>query len=173
MSNWFVELTAPMREGLAKRLEKKSSLTSSGCMLWSGSVNKDGYGRVSVGGRPRYAHRASWVASRGDIPHGMNVLHRCDTPAYINPDHLFLGSQKDNSADMISKSRHVGEFGNLKPRSFMGESNGFARATPDLVISIREDAALGVSMRDLARIYRLGRTTVRHIVNRETWRHVA
>jgi hypothetical protein len=80
-----------------------------GCWLWTGSVNhaRGGYGQVKYGKKHYRAHRLAWLLTFGEIPDGMKVLHRCDTPACCRPDHLFLGSQTDNIHDMLEKGRHV------------------------------------------------------------------
>jgi hypothetical protein len=93
----------------------------SGCWDWTGPKNKKGYGYISgevngkrhvPAGRHMLAHRVSWLIHRGDIPesdsaHGTVVMHKCDNPACVNPDHLVLGSQSDNVKDMIVKGRKV------------------------------------------------------------------
>jgi hypothetical protein len=79
---------------------------NSGCWLWTGSPVGIGYGRIRANGRHWLAHRASWRVHRGRIPRGRCVLHRCDTPACVNPDHLFLGSLKDNAQDALRKGRN-------------------------------------------------------------------
>lgn len=83
------------------------------CWLWVASAFKGGYGQftaMSAGGDSRkqvhlYAHRVAWIVTHGDIPQGMCVLHRCDTPKCCNPDHLFLGTQDDNMKDAARKGR--------------------------------------------------------------------
>lgn len=77
------------------------------CWLWIGATIKGGYG--SFGGikcKVGMAHRFSWTLHNGPIPAGLDVLHRCDTPPCVNPEHLFLGTQTDNSRDMVQKGRH-------------------------------------------------------------------
>lgn len=84
------------------------------CWPWQGSgLGREGYGQFTVtstGGASRkqlhlYAHRVAWIVTRGDIPQGVSVLHRCDNPGCVNPDHLFLGSQLDNMRDASQKGR--------------------------------------------------------------------
>ena len=80
----------------------------SGCHLWIGCVNRYGYGKIRVNGRQIAASRAAWIAAKGAIPPGLWVLHRCDNPPCVNPDHLFLGDRTANTRDMIAKGRDRG-----------------------------------------------------------------
>lgn len=75
------------------------------CILWTGPKQDHGYGMANWGNTRKRAHRAAWEVSFGPIPLGMHVLHKCDRPLCVNPDHLFLGSQADNLADMRNKGR--------------------------------------------------------------------
>lgn len=78
------------------------------CWLWTGGMGMgrwNGYGRLQVSGKARRAHRISWELHNGQIPDGALVCHRCDTPLCVNPNHLFLGTGKDNVQDMIYKGR--------------------------------------------------------------------
>lgn len=79
---------------------------NTGCFLWLGEVDKDGYGKLHVARTgTRVAHRIAWQRAHGKIPCGALVCHRCDTPSCVNPNHLFLGSQRDNIRDAVRKGR--------------------------------------------------------------------
>ncbi len=80
--------------------------TGDGCWLWTGQLDRDGYGTITGRGmKPVKAHRLSWELAHGRSPGKLWVLHSCDTPACVNPAHLRLGTPKDNTADMISRGR--------------------------------------------------------------------
>lgn len=78
---------------------------SATCWEWTGVRTAKGYGRVSIAGRYIYVHRVSWEWHRGPIPPGLLVLHHCDNPPCVRPDHLWLGTMLDNVRDMDSKGR--------------------------------------------------------------------
>lgn len=75
------------------------------CILWKGAVTSSGYGSRTVNGRWWSAHRHAWIEAFGEIPFGQLVLHRCDVKTCINPQHLFLGTHKENTQDAIRKGR--------------------------------------------------------------------
>ena len=87
----------------------------SDCVVFTGAKNKDGYGKLGINGKTKLAHRHAWESTHGNIPTNMCVLHKCDNPACINLDHLFIGSKKDNMVDMANKHRH--QFGEKSSRS--------------------------------------------------------
>ena len=103
------------------------------CWLWRGGQNNDGYGVIATGGVPTMttAHRASWALHNQAIEEGLHVLHRCDTPACVNPAHLFLGTNRDNIMDCVAKGRrHMPDA--------KGERNGYAKLTDEEVRQIRD-----------------------------------
>lgn len=78
-----------------------------GCWLWLGAKNRKGYGDFYVSrASHQQAHRFSWEHHRGPIPNGKQVCHSCDEPSCVNPDHLWLGTTQENTADMLRKGRH-------------------------------------------------------------------
>lgn len=98
------------RVPLRQRFERMVIRREEGCWGWKGAPDKDGYGRIwsgGTGGQHMRAHRVSFELFRGKIPEGLEVLHRCDNPPCTRPDHLFLGTNLDNSIDMVRKNRQA------------------------------------------------------------------
>jgi hypothetical protein len=148
----------PIIDKFFERVGKKQS---NGCILWTGRLSEDGYGRFDSNGKQHLAHRTSYELFVGAIPKGMHVLHRCDTPACIRPTCLFIGTQADNVADMMAKNR--------KP---MGEQTRASKLTEKLVKEIRERYRNGERRASIARVYGVSFHTITKIVRREYWKHV-
>lgn len=153
-----------MQQSNKERLLAKIVIDSGGCWKWTAGAFDSGYGAISVGGKMRKAHRVAYEAFVGTIPLGMCVCHRCDTPCCINPDHLFLGSHADNTADMLAKERH-----------------GLAKLTAQQVVVVRQFLSRhkprpGVRAGPvpfLARWFGVSMETIRAARSRRTWRHVS
>lgn len=99
----------PVPRPLEQRFWPKVQKSIGGCWLWiAGGDSETGYGRIRVGGRGtkhEVAHRVSWELTNGPIPEGLWVLHHCDTPRCVRPDHLYLGTVQDNNADRVARGR--------------------------------------------------------------------
>jgi len=102
-----------MRTATERLLTRAVFDTQTSCLIWGGA-KQDGYGLIWYEGKLVRTHRLAWLLSYGDIPIGMQVLHKCDNRACIRLDHLFLGTQRDNIQDAVAKGRyHPTEYGKM------------------------------------------------------------
>jgi|WetSurMetagenome_2_1015567.scaffolds.fasta_scaffold22046_2 hypothetical protein len=132
---------------------------TTGCWLWSGSKNKQGYGTVKRRGRLLLAHRIAFELSRDREPVGL-VLHSCDNASCVRPDHLREGSHQDNSDDMVLRGRINDRRGELGTKH---------KLRPDDVRRIRSSLADGVAIALLAKQYHVCESTISHIRTGRTW----
>lgn len=102
------------------------------------------------------AHRISWELHRGPIPEGQHVLHRCDNPGCVNPDHLFLGTPATNQQDCIAKGRY----------------RCGRKLTDSAIIAIRKARAVGITVKDLMKTHDVDRKTIYNVIHHRTWKHV-
>lgn len=141
----------------------------SGCWEWKG-VKRNGYGRTITGSRTdgtRHtvsAHRLSYETWNGPIPEGYEVCHRCDNPACINPEHLFIGTRQDNVDDRKKKGRNVIKVGEEQPRSKLTKK--------DVKDARWERVYKGTSFQKLANKYCVNKRTMQNAINGTTWKCV-
>ena len=136
---------------------------NSGCWLWLGAALPKGYGMIGRGGRGTgyiYAHHVAFQISNGPIPTGQFVLHSCDNPYCVNPDHLFLGTQKTNMEDKVAKGRQ-------RP----GEQHPNARLTWAIVRRMRlERASTNKTLAEIGAPYGADFRHVHEIIQRKIWK---
>ena len=132
------------------------------CWEWTGSKDKCGYGVIKLWQRNLKAHRVAYEIATGVNPEGSCVLHRCDSPACVNPDHLFLGTPGDNARDRSKKGRT----GDIR-----GEKNGRAKLSVEQVAEIRRlYQETGISKVKLGKKFGVSDTQIGFIVRNKEWR---
>lgn len=138
----------PKRKPDLQRFLEKIDKTDS-CWNWKGYINKLGYGHFWLNGQET-AHRSSWILHNGNIPENMCVCHKCDNPKCVNPDHLFVGSYKDNTQDMIKKGRK-----GIDPNIII---------TKEKAKEVVELYRKGMKQRDIAKLYGINQANI--------WKHI-
>ena len=131
---------------------------AAGCCLWVGSI-RHSYGIFYINERHVLAHRIAWELANGLIPDGLNVLHRCDTPACVNPEHLFIGTNAENIADKVAKGRQAFQ---------RGSTRGMARLTEAEAVEIF--LASGTP-KTIGERYGISKGHVTNIKGRKSWAH--
>lgn len=142
-----------------ERFENKCiPIPVTGCIIWLGHVGHSGHGQVFFKGKLERTHRVAWIKKHGYIPDGLSVLHKCDIPSCVNPDHLFLGDQLLNMQDMHSKGR-----------ACIGVKHHQAKLTEDDVRKIIVDTR-GVTL--IAKDFGVTAPTICAIKSGHTWKSV-
>ncbi|MGH1502812.1 MAG: HNH endonuclease signature motif containing protein [Acidimicrobiales bacterium] len=147
------KLTSAVLERFEAKIDRRGD-----CHEWKAA--KQRYGMFNAGGVMVRAHRLAYVLEYGGIPEGAHVLHHCDNPGCVNPEHLFLGSHRDNMKDKERKGRaRYREIGR--------------KLTAKDVLSIRQRHKDGESVGSIARTYpQLHNSTIHAVVRRKTWKHI-
>ena len=136
-----------------------SSAGPDACWPWTGSTHTNGYGQTTRPfGASISAHRAVWELTKGPIPDGMYVCHRCDNPPCVNPAHLFLGTAHDNNADMHAKGRW----------------SRWRRGclSPDQVRELRRLYASGIGSTTLGRMFNMDASSALDAAKGRTFKHI-
>lgn len=134
---------------------------SGACWIWLGGTDKNGYGLFRLQGKTVRVTRAVWkLHNKAPLRESQHVLHHCDNPRCVNPDHLFVGTHAQNMADMADKHRAYKPAGTLNPTALLN----YAKAQ-----EIREESAKGVTQGILATRYGVSRGAIYHILAGRTW----
>lgn len=137
--------------------------SSNECWPWKGFSNR-GYGRVTYNGKIWKAHRLAWVFVNGPISSpSIYCCHKCDNPPCVNPEHIFLGTAKDNVDDAIRKGRLF---------KAQGQSHGKAKLTDSQVMYIKRMLRYGGKSGAIARVFGVDRTAIKKIKTGENWSHI-
>ncbi len=130
-----------------------------GCWLWSGSVDRGGYGAIKVRGKAVRAHRFSFAHFNGPLKSSALVCHKCDVPSCVNPKHLWAGTHSENSLDSVAKGRWVNN---------KGSRHGMSKLSEENVCLLRIDVKNGLSLRKTAEKYGINKATVWEIKHGRT-----
>lgn len=128
------------------------------CWVWAACRQESGYGLFRLDGRMQGAHRASWVLTNGPIPDGMGVRHKCDNPPCVNPEHLWLGTDAEDTADKMSKGRQ-----------YKGEKHHSSKLTE---AEAREIISRGMSPAEAWNAYPHARRSAYDVAKGTTWKHL-
>lgn len=156
-------------ESLKARFYSKAVKAETGCMIWTGAVQRNGYGAFKIDRHKIDAHVVSWRISQGGIavPLGNLIMHTCDLRCCVNPEHLQLGTVSENM-------KHAHEDGRGEHFKSQGEDHYNAKLTEDIVRLLRSEYASGqISGRQLADKHGLNYDNVKSVLQRKSWKHVA
>lgn len=144
-------------KSLKERFEEKYiPEPNSGCWLWIGATTPSGYGKIYDKGKYHYTHRVSYAMNFGKVDDKSYVCHKCDNPSCVNPEHLFQGSPKDNTSDMVKKKRH---------------------AHGEMISKLKESDVINIynsklTHQELGDIYKVKASTVTKIKKGYRWKHL-
>lgn len=149
------------------RFWNKVNKVPDGCWEWIAFCDRYGYGRFLLDGKATSAHRISayWHGILPTLQSALYVCHRCDNPKCVNPDHVFVGTPKDNASDMMKKNRHA-------RTSQPGSKHGMSKLTEDDVLKIRLLRATGLTHRKIAEQFGVSSSMVTYILNGKNWKHI-
>jgi hypothetical protein len=141
------------------------------CWLWTAGCFDDGYGAFGYKGKLWRAHRWCYWRTKGEIPIGMVVMHSCDTPRCVRPEHLSVGTYSDNAADAASKGRNIWQRHPEKVhrRKQNGEDNASAKLNWSNVARIRQMYAEGRKQREIAEFFKVTQSAISNVLTGKRW----
>jgi hypothetical protein len=148
----------PIKERFMEHVDK-----TDGCWNWNGAmISKGTYGSFSYRTKRMLAHRASWLIHVGGINDGLFVLHTCDNPRCVNPEHLFLGTQKENMRDAVKKGRLAG--------LHTGDKNLTSKINQNIANDIRRSRVeMKATYKELSQMFSICPTQVANIIKNRCW----
>ncbi len=145
---------------IKEKILKSILINDNDCWIWQKAKHRQGYGNLSYKRIPRLAHRVCWEVYFGEIPENIKVCHKCDNPSCVNPEHLFLGTQKDNVRDGIEKGRYENRA--------MGKRRN--KLNYDEVLDIKRLNSEGMTRKELQKKYSVSPTCIAKILNGVSWK---
>ncbi len=142
-----------------KQVNKKSD---NECWNWVGYCKRDGYGQIRSKDKRISVHRFSWMIHNGNIPDKICVCHHCDNLKCVNPNHLFLGTHKENTQDMIDKNRH--SYGEKRPNAKL--TNIKAKEIKRLCRECQ------LTQKQIGEIFNVSTATICLINTNKSWKHI-
>lgn len=154
----------PLTISVRTRFWFYTTKSDEGCWLWTGSTNMNGYGRLAIDSKGHYvvAHRVSWEIHHEPIPDNKMVLHRCDNRLCVRPDHLYVGTAKDNATDREERGRSADRQGIRHPLARLTEQD------VSEIITLRDS---GLKLQDIADRYGVSDSTISAIIHSKRWAH--
>ena len=148
------------KELMQEKIKKKTTIDAKGCWIWKGSKHRQGYGNIRFNQKYGLAHRVAWEVFKGKIPEDLKVCHKCDVTSCCNPDHLFLGSQKENVQDGIVKGRY-------SHRKIGKRRNKLCFSQVQEIKMLSEN---GMSRKELEKKFSVGQTCIHKILSGTSWK---
>jgi len=153
--------SVPVGTPFSERIHLCSKEEKNGCWEWQLGISKVGYGKIKINGKTGLAHRVSYQSFVGDIPNNLQVCHHCDNRKCVNPNHLFLGTAKENKQDAMRKGRIP--FGSNHGRAIIAEND---------IATIKERRRQGETYKAIGDSYGISLHAIWSIVKGRNWRHV-